>query len=570
MSCDRVKRDKKYYDVLVCPVCCKQNFNFLMPYFSGEDRVHEFQFNGKSLVQCHQCGTIFCIPLSTGQSIERHGIQYYENAKSNDVRLEESVKSHIELIQAPHYDVTSRFFENHIDNKTYHRWLDVGSAGCPTVFENYDFTTVEPSPDAVNIGKKLYNPDKIVCGTIETFSAEEPFDGILFQNSFYYIPGPDEALKKTYNMLRNKGLVIIVIGQYFMEVISGFREGTYRRIEDIFRGNIIVYYNIHSLEYLFNKHGFRLLQDFRVAQDYGPRTVRYVIFEKTGERVINNEAIELSRKLSHKLLNDAFSAFSEVTTEALKKINNNSTIVIGTTDRLIELLKYGPLDKIIGFMDYRMLDTRLSRINGLNMITASDADNIIRSSEFKINLVLASWKHQQEILEFIQGNFDVSKINILQPSRESGIQHMDICFGGNALLSKGLELRLVPCQRRERSDFDQLSVHELIKEKITLFGSSEFLQTVYKAHLAELGNKSLVIWGTGGFFLQIKDIFKDATIEAFIDNNLSRQGDFIDGVPIKPPSYLNVHDMPVFICSSSKDNICQQIKKDYPHISLIP
>ena len=118
--------------------------------------------------------------------------------------------------------------------------------------------------------------------------------------------------------------------------------------------------------------------------------------------------------------------------------------------------------------------------------------------------------------------------------------------------------------------YDQLLIQKLKKDKITVFGDDTFLKKVYKTYLDELIGQPILIWGTGEFFRKIKEIFQEVTIEAFIDNNPNKQEESFDSGLIKAPFYLKNCDLPVFICSSFKEDIYQQIKKDYPHISIIP
>ena len=71
------------------------------------------------------------------------------------------------------------------------KWLDGGSVGYPTTFDDYDFTTIEPDERAVAVGRKIYGKGilkylaaapKIFCSTIETLNTDKKFDGILFNN----------------------------------------------------------------------------------------------------------------------------------------------------------------------------------------------------------------------------------------------------------------------------------------------------------------------------------------------------------------------------------------------------
>jgi len=117
---------------------------------------------------------------------------------------------------------------------------------------------------------------------------------------------------------------------------------------------------------------------------------------------------------------------------------------------------------------------------------------------------------------------------------------------------------------------DANDLDDIVKSRETRFGSPAFLRQIYKRYLEEINGGEILIWGCGGFFRQIEEIFYDCQIHAFIDNNYETALSPVTSISVKRPNYLKQCELPVFICSNFKEDICQQIRTDYPHISIIP
>lgn len=111
---------------------------------------------------------------------------------------------------------------------------------------------------------------------------------------------------------------------------------------------------------------------------------------------------------------------------------------------------------------------------------------------------------------------------------------------------------------------------ELLRRRITSFGPAQLIRRVYRDCLFDLQSGPVIVWGAGEGLRRWWDLFRDTAIEAVIDADPSKQGQTIAGAPVLPPSHLETRNLPVFICSHYKKEICAHIKRDYPHISLIP
>ncbi|MBU1040870.1 MAG: hypothetical protein KKF77_07220 [Proteobacteria bacterium] len=88
--------------------------------------------------------------------------------------------------------------------------------------------------------------------------------------------------------------------------------------------------------------------------------------------------------------------------------------------------------------------------------------------------------------------------------------------------------------------------------------------------LVNINAKDVYIWGTGGFFEGVKDIFKGHNIKAFIENDSFKIGTTKDGVPVVTPFDLNsMPKLPIFICSCHFESIIAQLKQNAPEFDVV-
>ena len=74
----------------------------------------------------------------------------------------------------------------------------------------WDVHGLEISQDAVNMAKQIYNLD-LVCGTIESYTAEKQFDVICMYQTLEHVPYPSETIAKCYSMLKKGGVLIVEV-----------------------------------------------------------------------------------------------------------------------------------------------------------------------------------------------------------------------------------------------------------------------------------------------------------------------------------------------------------------------
>ena len=402
------------------------------------DFPKQFSFsNLEKLVSCDQCGTFFRIPLSV--TVKDYSERYYNQMHVNG-RFRDVAEFHILQHQVANYNRLLELFRDRIDRHKYKRWLDVGSAGYPTTFSEYDFDTLEPDYRIVAIGRELFKTNRIFCSNIENYKSSKRYDGVLFQNSFYCIPTPSWALKRAWSFLQDKGLLIIAIGSYLMGTKANTADGKYLRIEDVFRGESHwMYYNRFSLEYLCRKHGFVPVDSVEIDSDYSKRTIKYIIFKKE-KRAVDQTLLDKSFDFNKKNFQFLFELYYQRSIETLQSFNKENSIFIGTDIIFSDLLKLNKLDKILGFTNYPNDRIADCCSNGIRFFS-NELLKKLSGNGMAYDVVIASYKYQQEILDLIQPFCDLPHINILVPERESGIEQLFLPFGEDEVLSKAFTLK---------------------------------------------------------------------------------------------------------------------------------
>jgi SAM-dependent methyltransferase len=426
--------------ITFCPVCLSRSMEYMMPHMKKVDFPKQFSVSDHEwLAMCKRCGTLFRIPLPDDPKV--YNEQYY-NQMHVDGEFRDTAERHIVQSQIANYERVLQFFRASIDPNKYKRWLDVGSGGYPTKFKEYDFITIEPDRRVVGIGRELFKTDKIYCGNIESYDFRSGFDGVLFQNSFYCIPIPNTALQRVHSLLSDQGLLIIGIGSYLMETKAHTSDGNLLRIEDVLRGDSHwLYYNRYSLQYICLRNGFILENCVELDSYNSNRSVKYFIFRKHKSEK-DNGLLDQSYNCNRMKLKSLFDSFSQKTADNLQIVNKRNTIFIGTEEMISDLRKINSMDAIIGFINYSDGEIGVKAINGIPYISIECLKEVTEDGN-KYNVVIASYKYQQEIIKAIEVLVNPSQLNIFMPTRDSGIEKMFISFGKEEVLSKAFTLKAI-------------------------------------------------------------------------------------------------------------------------------
>lgn len=425
------------HNISQCPVCDGVDFEYVFRAFTKPDH-EEFSFLNEYYLECNCCGTTIKSPLEVQkEDFINYGKNYYDQM-TEKAKAEESIINHIKFAQIPVYNTFKRFIDKNFPANHYSKWLDVGSAGYPTTFEEYCFTTIEPDNRTVEIGKRLFKESNIVCSILDNFASNEKFDGIVFHHSFYCLPNPNDAIQKCKELLSDNGIVIIAIGQFFMDTPAVFEDNLYNRVEDIYRGETLsVYYNPFSLEYIFRKHGFCLEKTSMLKHEdfMNPEySSRYFVFKRTNNISKENGLLSQSFQFSTKLLLQNYKRLMIETKNTLEQYNSDKVLFIGNFDLFNQLNNLMKLDEIYGFIDINNICSNKYKINGVEVLPYSDVYQLKED----IKIVVCSYTQQDSILRKTIGHLEN---DIFIPTRKSNINFLFFTYRGKDVLTKAFILK---------------------------------------------------------------------------------------------------------------------------------
>ncbi len=424
-----------------CPICQGVSVSVLINAFKTPDIPEDFAFlTERYIVKCNNCGTIFQTPLeikTIEESVE-YGESYYNQMAKGDV-AEPAILDHLQFQKINYNQLRDELLKRTTPEK-HPRWLDVGSVGYATQFDDFEFNTVEPDPRAVAIGKSLFRPERIHCGVIQSLDWKTKFDGIVFLNSLYCVPGPNEALAHAYKSLNDDGLLVIVIGNHFVETIDP-QDGYNHRIEDIFRGDVLwVYYNRHSLTYLCAKHGFSYIEDFPLRQEYSrSKSCRYFFFRKqTGP--VELPSLDDARLLQDKLLDEFVQGLQTASDDTLKMIDRDDVAIIGSMEVIFDLWTVRPLLNVRYCSSLFHPETEMTfTADGIPFTPISEIRQGVKDGKIR-HVVLATFKNIHKAIEIVTLALPLDKISIFIPTRQSGIEGLFNKFDGTMPLVKAFAL----------------------------------------------------------------------------------------------------------------------------------
>ncbi|MGB0683469.1 MAG: methyltransferase domain-containing protein [Magnetovibrionaceae bacterium] len=332
-----------------CPVCGETAFRPVAPgYFRRRDRMVRYPGEAE-IVACERCEVCRWYPLPNFENTEEYGRIYYDRFSTN----QDGIRHHIETYQIPHYAEARAVLLERFPPEQFTNWLDVGSGGCPTAFDDYCFTTVEPDPEAVAVGRRLFRAERIVQGTaFDLDPTDRSFDGVLFLNSFYCLSEPNETLQHIRRLLRADGVVAIAINQYFMETPSRTPDGRFRLMENVFSGaSPWVYYARPALKHLFARNGFRYVSEVEIPHRDAAGSDCFMFFRRDegeraeGERDGSSADLDASKALCSGLLAGSIEDNRLATIEAIDQMNRPDTAVVGEAQLIREIRSLRSLDR---------------------------------------------------------------------------------------------------------------------------------------------------------------------------------------------------------------------------------
>ncbi|OHC75285.1 MAG: hypothetical protein A3G18_02590 [Rhodospirillales bacterium RIFCSPLOWO2_12_FULL_58_28] len=412
--------------------------------FAHPDQVDAFRFVPGHFCICKGCGLIRRLPVATRDDMTDYGKSYYDQMTKSKAS-QNSIITHANL-QKLHYETMRVELLKRFPASEYPRWLDVGSAGPPTAFTDYEFTTIEPDPLAVEIGRELFSRDRILCGILEDYKPERNFDGLVFMNSLYCTPTPALALAAAHATLRDGGILMIAICGKIMDAIDNGVDGHTMCIEDMLRGDTLFnYFNQSNLEILCARHGFKMIESVPVLfPEIAPfHELRFMFFRRSDAvsfRLDAADLIEKSRQKTAIVLKTLVAGFETATRTTIEMIDRTDTAIITTMDLLVELFRVRPLTKAKLLVDVEQSTPSVGfSINGAHLSGIADLVRDIGAGQTR-HVVIINFNGRMDIAAMLMRQFGAGALNYYAPSRTSGINRIFSEFDGSLQMIKGLEL----------------------------------------------------------------------------------------------------------------------------------
>lgn len=428
----------------VCPVCNGVGYRSLFPMFAHPDRAEAFRFIPGRFCICEGCGLIRRIPVVTSKDITDYGKSYY-NQMTESEASRDSIVTHAGL-QKMHYETLRVELLKRFPASEYPRWLDVGSAGSPTAFTDYEFTTIEPDPRAVEVGRELFSGERIFCSILEEYKPERPFDGLVFMNSFYCTPTPAIALAAAHAMLKEGGILMIAISGKIMDAVDNGIDGRTMRIEDMLRGDALFnYFNQANLEMLCARHGFEMIESAPVSfPAIAPfHELRFMFFRRSNAAPVRLDAADLAEKSKQKttdVIRMLVAGFEAATKTTIEMIDRTDVAVITTMDMLMDLFRVRPLTKALLLADVEQNTPSVGfSLNGASLAGIEDIVRAVITGQI-CHIVIVNFNGHMELAAMLMHRLGGGKINFYAPSRVSGINRIFGEFDGSFQFIKGLEL----------------------------------------------------------------------------------------------------------------------------------
>ncbi|MBI4968093.1 MAG: class I SAM-dependent methyltransferase [Rhodospirillales bacterium] len=412
--------------VCACPLCQGTAFDVVMNFVNYVNQYNRVSKDmSQYLAMCVSCGAILRLPLEIKPpaKVSDYGEAYYDGCGEDRLSV---LRAHVMEGQLLHYKQLHGILHRLTTPTAHRRWLDVGSAGCPTAFDDFEFTTLEPSIDAVVFGQSHFNKDRVKLGVIDHYADDRPFDGIVFLNSLYCSPTPAQSIAKAAALLRDNGMLVISIGNYFVETVSNTPDGRNGHMEDIWRGATMwVYYNRINLTALCETQGLSLKSEFVENSPIHPhQTIRFWVFEKRPPA--KPAGFEGGAAKTRDLLDRLLRSFTAQSQAALVALDQPSVAIVGWWEVIDDFWRVHPLRQIHYVVDARQETLRATYcFNGVPLTSFEELAAGVRSGLIK-TVVIAAYSRHDEVTQALSRQFAAHGVNIgaltyLMPIRPSPI-----------------------------------------------------------------------------------------------------------------------------------------------------
>jgi len=424
-----------------CPVCDARAFTLLSRVWRNYHLPAQLYLDPlRWFAECDACGTVVMLPLH--DDFATGGTLYYDQRET-----EAHVRRHFEQFQKPNYDHIREFLHATHPAGEFYRWLDVGSVGYPTTFDEYEFTTIEPDAAAARAGEVLFGTGRIHAATLDRWSDDRQYDGLLFNNSFYCLVDPGAALQRARQLLRPGGRLVITLSMTFADAVYDRDDGRTLVIEDLIVGETLqVYYNQFSLRYLAERHGFRLV-DVREVKAYGHKTMKAHTFERSEATQVLPQLIPQSKAQMARVWRDCLHGFEASMAATTARLNCPETVLAGSLTVIRDLSRRGDLSQIHGILPIPDAGLAGSVVNGHKVLSVDELRGLDTDD---YHVAVCGFTDPEGIAASLRTALGPD-LRISLPTRRSGMDFIDFSFRDGTYPSKGLVLSEQPRGRRRVS-----------------------------------------------------------------------------------------------------------------------
>ncbi len=236
-----------------------------------------------SFSRCRNCQFVFSNPTLGKSDI----IQFYANLEDSEYSDEtegrsknfKSILKQLEKFDKP--------------DKTL---LDIGAAS--GIFLNlaqdfeYQSDGIEPSEYLVSIAKREFGIE-LFQGTIDTFPATKRYSVITLLDILEHLVDPVEFFNQLDPMIKTGGILVIVTPDVDSMTARFFKKKWWH-----YRIAHINFFNLHSLQFLLEKHGYEIIKKRRYAWNFSLYYLLTRIFPGLKKRRIIQK---ISKKMNIKL-----------------------------------------------------------------------------------------------------------------------------------------------------------------------------------------------------------------------------------------------------------------------------
>lgn len=421
-----------------CPVCDGHSLSLLHPLWQNRNSIAAFKLHSdRYFASCERCGTIFRFPLINYDDTNVYGKEYYEVP---DIDASQYIEGHVAQHQKHNYESIVGLMREEFPAQHYPKWLDVGSVGYPTTFKDYSFDTIEPSRKAVEQGRLMFGSQRIFQGTIETYKTAAPYDGLLFNNSFYCLPSPRSSLSRCRDLLVEEGVIVITLATYLNGATQDSGDGNVDRVEDFICGDTLhVYYNEFSLRYLLESAGFSFLSS-RKLPAYGHKNMIAYMFKKSASPISQDaKLLDQARAYMNDRLVSAFVGFERETVDCLNAIDTQETVLYGELGLIRELCSIRKMHNILGIIPTDIAVPSGVTLDGM-AVTDIEYVRSISEKNSKLRIVIVSFTSARQLATSLTAQLGGAKCEIYMPSRSSALASIRFEFGNTLRMSKAFRL----------------------------------------------------------------------------------------------------------------------------------